>query len=231
MKRDFCYCCRSSRGVTRLDGARGTKQVWRPYVRIWGLSEANEHGIEESVCDVVGTSWRTPQRFGTAIAIRRPGNCAPLAPLITTLCSMGHFSYIVERAKRFVHAHMHCIVSNMESIRKISSFPTLGRFLRKPMLLTWIFFKFLAFFRHVLVVSYLQIKQTKNLWIIEILINHFFAIFKVSRPETFKTETETRPETFETETHKNGSRDKCRDRNQVSRLHHCKLTLMLTMCL
>jgi len=49
----------------------------------------------------------------------------------------------------------------------------------------------------------------KNLWIIQIFINHFFTVFKVSRPETF--ETETRPETFETktetETGKNGSRD------------------------
>ena len=40
----------------------------------------------------------------------------------------------------------------------------------------------------------------KNRWIIQILINHFFAIFKVSRSETFETETET-------ETRKNGSRD------------------------
>jgi len=32
---------RPSRGVTRLDGARGQKQVWRPHVRTWGLSEAN----------------------------------------------------------------------------------------------------------------------------------------------------------------------------------------------
>ena len=29
------------RCVTRLDGARGKKQVWRPRVRTWGLSEAN----------------------------------------------------------------------------------------------------------------------------------------------------------------------------------------------
>jgi len=86
----------------------------------------------------------------------------------------------------------------------------------------WIdfFFKFLAIFRHVLVVFYLQIQQTQNRWIIEILLNYFFCnIFKVSRPETF--ETETRPETFETETRKNGSRDESPDRDQVSRLHHC----------
>jgi len=25
------------RGVTRLNGARGKKQVWRPHVRTWGL--------------------------------------------------------------------------------------------------------------------------------------------------------------------------------------------------
>jgi len=31
-----------ARDVTRLDGARGKKQVWRPHVRTWwGLSEAN----------------------------------------------------------------------------------------------------------------------------------------------------------------------------------------------
>ena len=29
------------RGVTRLDGAWGKKQVWRPHVQTWGLSEAN----------------------------------------------------------------------------------------------------------------------------------------------------------------------------------------------
>jgi len=41
----------------------------------------------------------------------------------------------------------------------------------------------------------------------EILINHFFAILKVSRPEIF-------------ETRKNESRDSSRDRDQVLRLHH-----------
>jgi len=73
-----------------------------------------------------------------------------------------------------------------------------------------LFFKFLAFFPHVLVVSYLQIKQTKSRWIVEILINYFFAIFKVSRPETFETET---------------CKNESRDRDQVSRLHHCHLYL------
>jgi len=28
-------------GVTRLDGARGKKQVWSPHTWTWGLSKAN----------------------------------------------------------------------------------------------------------------------------------------------------------------------------------------------
>jgi len=56
------------------------------------------------------------------------------------------------------------------------------------------FFTFLVLSRHVLVVSYLQIQQTKNHWKKQILINQFFAIFKVSRPVAF--ETETSPEIF-----------------------------------
>jgi len=59
-------------------------------------------------------------------------------------------------------------------------------------LLTWILFKFLAFFGRVLVV-FLPTNATNkiNLWIIEIFINYLFAIYKVSRPETFQTNTET----------------------------------------
>jgi len=70
------------------------------------------------------------------------------------------------------------------------------------------FFKFLSFFRRVFVVSYL-LQQTKNRWFIEILISHFFGIFKVSRPETLDTETRG-----------NGSRDSSQGRDQVSRLYH-----------
>jgi len=32
---------RAYRGIIRLNGARGMKQVWRPHVRTWGLSDAN----------------------------------------------------------------------------------------------------------------------------------------------------------------------------------------------
>ena len=76
----------------------------------------------------------------------------------------------------------------------------------------------MAFFPHVLIVSYLQIQQTKNFWIIKISLNYFVAIFKVSRLVAFKTET--RPEIFDTETRKNGSRDESWDRDEISRLHH-----------
>jgi len=73
-------------------------------------------------------------------------------------------------------------------------------------LLSRIFFKFLAFFRRVLVVSYRKIQYTKNRWIIEILINHFFQYskfrdlkpprprrdLKPSRPRLAKMGLETR---------------------------------------
>ena len=54
----------------------------------------------------------------------------------------------------------------------------------------------------------------KNRWTIEILINDFFAIFRVSRPATF--ETGTRPKTFETETRKNGSRVEIKSRDSIT---------------
>ena len=39
------------------------------------------------------------------------------------LRSREHFCYGLERAKSFVNVHLHCIVSNMERIRKISRLP------------------------------------------------------------------------------------------------------------
>jgi len=38
--------------------------------------------IEESTCDIIGTFQRPSQWFGSPIAIRRPENCAPIAPLL-----------------------------------------------------------------------------------------------------------------------------------------------------
>jgi len=45
------------RGVTRLDGARGNKQVWRLHVPTWDILELNVC-IEESACDIVVTFRR-----------------------------------------------------------------------------------------------------------------------------------------------------------------------------
>jgi len=60
-----------------------------------------------------------------------------------------------------VNVHWHCIVSNMERISKISSLPPLEKFLLTPVLLTC-FFQVSGIFPNVLVVSYLQIQQTKK---------------------------------------------------------------------
>jgi len=37
--------------------------------------------------------------------------------------NIGHFLYGVERVKRFVNVHLHCIVSNLKRIRKLSTLP------------------------------------------------------------------------------------------------------------
>ena len=66
----------TARGATRLDGARGKKQVWRPYVRTWGLSEANV--VHWSSCDIVRT-FRHPHSDSA------PGELCPLPPVITPL--------------------------------------------------------------------------------------------------------------------------------------------------
>jgi len=94
---------------------------------------------------------------GAPIVIRRPGNCAPLCPLVMPVRSRGHFRYGVERAKCFVNVHLYCIVSNIERISEVSSLP-LGKVSADAHASDLNFFKFLAFFRHVLVVSYLQIQ-------------------------------------------------------------------------
>jgi len=62
----------NTQGVTRLDGARGKQQVWRPHVRTWALLEANVL-LKKVLATLLGL-------FGTPAIIRRPGNFAPLAP-------------------------------------------------------------------------------------------------------------------------------------------------------
>jgi len=73
-KNQFQARCQCSRGVARLDGARGKKQLWRPHVRTWGLSEANV------------LHWRKHMwycwDFRRPIVIRLPGNCALFSPTL-----------------------------------------------------------------------------------------------------------------------------------------------------
>jgi len=80
------------RGVTRWDGIRGKKRVWRPYVRTWDLSEPNalywrkylwhcwDFSAPPQSLGAPTITRRPPQWFSAPIAIRSPGNCAPLAP-------------------------------------------------------------------------------------------------------------------------------------------------------
>jgi len=53
----------ANREVTRLDGARGKKQVWRPLFES-ELFQKQIYCIEESACDIVGAFRRPPQHFG-----------------------------------------------------------------------------------------------------------------------------------------------------------------------
>ena len=66
------------RGVTRLNGARGKKQVWRPHIRTWGISEANVLYWRKHL-------WHYWDFWVPVAVIRLPGNCASLAPFVTPL--------------------------------------------------------------------------------------------------------------------------------------------------
>ena len=71
-----------SRGVTRLDGARGKKQVWRRHVRNWGLSEANVLYWRQ-YCNIVGSVWR-PRSHSAPHSESTPGELR--TPLSASLC-------------------------------------------------------------------------------------------------------------------------------------------------
>ena len=89
----------TDRGVTRIDSARGKKQVWHPMFES-EVFRKQIYCIEESACDIVGTFRRPhnhsahPQSFGAPVIIRRPpqyfsgpSDSAPveLRPLVTPL--------------------------------------------------------------------------------------------------------------------------------------------------
>jgi len=46
---------------------------------------------------------------------------------------MRHYLCGVERVKRFVNVHLHCIVSNLQKIGKMWKLPPVENFLRTPM--------------------------------------------------------------------------------------------------
>jgi len=50
-------------------------------------SSGSKYCIEESTCDIVGTFRRLHSHSTPPVVIRRPGNCSPLAPLVTPLVS------------------------------------------------------------------------------------------------------------------------------------------------
>jgi len=71
-------------GVTRLDGARGKKQVWRPVFQP-EIFRNQMYCLEEITCDIVGTLRRprshsaAPQRYGAR------GIVPPLPHVLTPL--------------------------------------------------------------------------------------------------------------------------------------------------
>jgi len=76
----------STGGVTRLDGARDKKQIWRPHVQTKGLSWANVLYWRKCLWylwDFVAApqSFAPPQWFGSREIV------SPLSPLVTSLIS------------------------------------------------------------------------------------------------------------------------------------------------
>jgi len=153
MKKKHC-CANEARFLRLLPQQQGRNEIrWRPGQEASVAPPCSNPRSSGSKCTVLKnvfvtllglygaphSDWAPPLRFGAR------GIVPPLPPLVTPLCSTGHVRYGVKGPKRFVNVHLRCIVSNMERISKISSLPTLEKFLRSPMLLTWIFSKFWHF--------------------------------------------------------------------------------------
>jgi len=70
----------TSRGVTRLDGAQGKKQILHPIFEPEVLGK-QMHSIEESSCDIVGIFRPPPQSSGAPRSDSASGVlCPPLPP-------------------------------------------------------------------------------------------------------------------------------------------------------
>jgi len=104
---NFIVTC-AVQGATRLDGARGHKQAWRPYIRNWGLSEAYVLYWRKYLWHCWDFS-APPQPMGAPTLVWRPhsdsapGNCTSLAP---PRCAPGAVSH------RFL-----CCYSNMRKVQ------------------------------------------------------------------------------------------------------------------
>jgi len=68
--------CSAGRGVRRLDGARGKKQVWRPFSNLGPFG--SKCAVEESTSDILGTFRRPHSDLA-------PWESSPLAPLVKPL--------------------------------------------------------------------------------------------------------------------------------------------------
>jgi len=73
------------RGVPRLDGAQGKKQVWHHWEQMYS--------IEGSTCDIVRT-------FRRPVVIRPPGFCALLHPLGTSMRPLQTVHHLCSETKR-----------------------------------------------------------------------------------------------------------------------------------
>ena len=73
------YTSIEGRRVTRLDGARGKKQLWHPNIRTWGISEGNLLYWRKYLW-MLGRFATSGRHLATPAGIQRPGNCAPLTP-------------------------------------------------------------------------------------------------------------------------------------------------------
>jgi len=80
-----------TRDVTRLDGARGKKQVCRPCVRAWGISESNVLYWRKYLWHCWG--FRVPQWFSAR------GIVSPLHPSLCPGCYVHCLKYLNRNIK------------------------------------------------------------------------------------------------------------------------------------
>ena len=180
MKKKLC-CANEARFLRLLLWQQGGDEVrWRP---------GQEAGLAplpmfepEIFPTLLGLYVAPPKWFGAR------GIVPPWPPSLCP-CVAGTFSLWCRKGKAFCERALALYGQQHGKDKQNIEFAPLEKFLRTPVLLTWIFLNFWHFSD--MFWLFLTCKYNKQKYV-NYLINHFFAIFKVSRPETF--ETETRPE-------------------------------------